>query len=154
MNGRETRIERLSLQLNKANWQGNKERARSLATKLETMLGDPTPECLQRYAQSWIMIHESRDNLEEAIRLEEKQIHAELAELQSGELDPYPNLVADTAESVHDGLYLQAMRYRKLGNLALAINCLKQAYSLEERYKVSSDNDVRALLAELTDNQT
>jgi hypothetical protein len=125
-------------------------RARQLAELLGAALGPYTPEHLEKsHVHPWILVWEARGNLQEAIRLAERDIARKRAEIEAGDFAPYPQLLLNAAEYLRDSLTFQAERYLKVGNKAKARDCLREVSVLCERYGVEPDEDVQALFQQL-----
>lgn len=150
MNAREAEIEELSTTLNRLYCSGDVAGTKQVAEKLSQLLGEPTPQIIERFIHSWILLWEARGDLEEAIRLQDQDIARERAEIEAGDYNAYPKLLAEAAEYLQDSLYLQAERCHELGSDMRAINYLSEACTIAEKYGVEVDEDVRALLARLT----
>jgi tetratricopeptide (TPR) repeat protein len=150
VNANEREIERLSRELSEHYHKPDLIRAAEVAAQLETLLGEPTPESLRWYVHDWILIHEARGNLQEAIRLQNLDIERKRKEIDAGDYDPYPHLIPGEIEYLQDSFYLQALRYERLGRTQDAIDCLLAILSLAKTYGIGPDEDSRALYARLT----
>jgi hypothetical protein len=146
---REDAIEALSAELNHLNWNDEPVRAREVADRLERLLGEPTPDSVRDYVQSWILIAEARGEIAEAIRLAEADLVCARAELARGGYESYPNALRKDVEYIQDSLHLQAERYLKLYDGASARRCLQEIYRLAEEYNIGPDEDVRELFEAL-----
>jgi hypothetical protein len=127
-------------------------RARQLAELLAAALGPYAPENLDKtHVHPWILVWEARGNLPEAIRLAERDIADKRAEIEAGDLAPYPQLLRSAAEYLRDSLTFQAERYLKAGNKAKARDCLREVSALCERYGWRPDEDVQVLFQQLNE---
>jgi hypothetical protein len=127
-------------------------RARQLAELLAAALGPYTPEKLDKtHLHPWILVWEARGNLQEAIRLAERDIADKRAEIEAGDLAPYPQLLLNAAEYLRDSLSFQGERYLKVGNQAKARDCLREVSALCERYGLAADEDVQVLFQQLNE---
>src|SRR5262249_29370994 len=80
-------------------------RARQLAEQLAAALGPYTPEHLEKYhVAAWTLVWEARGNLQEALRLAERDIARTRAEIDAGDFAEYPRLLLEAAEYLRDSL--------------------------------------------------
>src|ERR1700733_3079575 len=112
-------------------------RTQQIAELLAAALGPYNPEHLKKTdVHPWILVWEARGNLQEAIRLAERDIAGKRAEVEAGDFDPYPRLLLDQVEYLRDSLTFQGERYLKLGDKPKARDCLGELSVLCERYGV------------------
>ena len=123
--------------------------AKPAAELLAAALGEPTIESVRWYVHHWILICETRGNLEEASRLQNLDIVRKRAEIESGDFDAYSNLITEQVEYLQSSLFLHALRYVKLGKRQSAIDCLREVYDLGHRYGIGPDEDAEAFYVEL-----
>lgn len=123
--------------------------AKPVAERLATALGELTPERVKWYVHHWILVWETRGNLEEACRLQDVDIVRKRREIESGDFDAYTNLLTEQVEYLQNSLYLQALRYETRGNRRAAIDCLREVYDLSNRYGIAPDEDTRAFYVEM-----
>ena len=121
-------------------------RARELAEQLAAALGPYTPEHLKgSQVHPWILVWEARGNLQEALRLADRDIARKRVQIDAGDFAPYPHLLLEAAEYLRDSLEFQAERYLKVGDEAKARECLREMSDLGERYGLEPNEDVRVL---------
>ena len=149
MNLNDKLVEQLSDELLECNCKPDPVKSKQVAERLASVLGEATEECIRRYIHSWILIWEARGNLEEAVRLQNLDINRKRSEIEAGDYDRYPSLLPEEIEYLQDSLYLQAIRFEKLGNKHSAIDCLCEVYDLANRYGIGPDEDTQALYAKL-----
>lgn len=150
MDERDELIERLSAELGRCYYGGDRDGAARLADQLADVLGNSSPLKMDRYIQSWIQIWEARGDLNEAIRLANIDITRKRSEIEAGDFDPYPQLLQEEIEYLQDNLYMQAGRYDEIGNVGAAIECLRENLLLASRFGREPDPDVVSLLGSLT----
>ena len=92
---RDELIERLSAELGRCYYGGDRDGAARLADQLADVLGNSSPLKMDRYIQSWIQIWEARGDLNEAIRLANIDITRKRSEIEAGDFDPYPQLLQE-----------------------------------------------------------
>ena len=143
-------IDRLFSKLNHLYCNFETEAAKIIAEELAALLGTPTPESISRYVYAWELIWEVRGNIEEAIRIADLDIDRKRGEIESGDYDPYPEMLPEEVGYLRDAIYLQAERYNELGNSQKAIEYLNAGLALTARYGIQPDNDTQLLLAKLT----
>jgi hypothetical protein len=123
---------------------------RLLAELLAAVLGPYVPEALAKtYVHPWILVWEACGNLPEAIRVAGHDIADTRAEIEAGDLAPYPRLLLSPTEYLRDSLTFQAERYLKVGNKAKARDCLHEVAALSERYGLRPDEDVQVLFQQM-----
>jgi hypothetical protein len=121
-------------------------RARQLAELLAAALGPYDPEHLKgSHVHPWILVWEARGNLQEALRLAERDIARKRAQIDAGEFAAYPKLLLEAAEYLRDSLEFQAERYLKVGDEAKARECLHEMSVLGERYGLEPPEDWQVL---------
>ncbi len=150
MDERDELIERLSAEIGNRYYGGDRDGAARIADELANVLGNSSPQKMDWYIQSWIQIWEVRGDLNEAIRLANIDIARKRSEIEAGDFDPYPHLLQEQVEYLQDNLYMQAGRYEEVGDVAAAIECLKENLLLANRYGREPDPDVVSLMARLT----
>lgn len=143
-------IEQLHQELLDRHYQSDRTKAEDVADQLERVLGEPTEESLRWKVHSWVLIAEARGNIEEAIRLSVPDIARKRKEIESGDFDPYPELLAEQIEYLQDSLYLQALRYNRIGKTEHALECLRESIDVSQRFGFEPDNDSKSLYTQLT----
>lgn len=123
--------------------------AKPVAERLATALGELTPESVKWYVHHWILVWETRGNLEEACRLQDEDIVRKRREIESGDFDAFTNLLTEQVEYLQNSLYLQALRYEEHGNRHAAIDCLREVYDLGRRYGIGPGEDTQAFYVQL-----
>ena len=147
MSASEDEIQRLWKQLVEVYYTPDRlPQARQLAELLAAALGPYTPEHLEKYrVAAWALVWEARGNLQESLRLGERDIARVRAEIEGGDFAPYPKLLLEAAEYLRDSLEFQAERYLKVGDEAKARDCLHEMSVLGERYGLEPPEDWRVL---------
>ena len=110
MNMNDEQIHLITSRLIDANHLNKREDAFSLAFELEGILGSPPVNENHRYILNWIAVYEGKNKLNEAIRLGDIVIADKMSLLESGDLDDYPQLLAEDLEFLENELFLQAFR--------------------------------------------
>lgn len=142
-------IERLYNELMQCHRRSDLANAKPVAERLAAALGEPTAESVKWYVHHWILVWETRGNLEEACRLQDLDIVRKRREIESGDFDACTNLLTEQVEYLQISLYLQALRYQTQCNRHAAINCLREVYDLGTRYGLEPDEDTQAFYVEL-----
>lgn len=130
-------------------WSEKYVEAKPISDQLAEMLGNPTPESLRWHVHSWCLIYEARGDPAEAIRLADVDIARKRAEIEEGDFVHYPRLLGEAVLYLQDSLYIQALRYRRMGAVDMAMKCLVEACEFAERYNVPLDEDVKSMLSVL-----
>jgi hypothetical protein len=123
--------------------------ARAVAEDLAKLLGDPTDEPSFPHSCAWVAIHEARDDLGGAIRIEDAALARHRRDMKLRDYDKYPHALGEDVEHLQDSLYFQAERHIKLGQRNEAMVRLTEIYILADKYGVKPDEDVDALLEEV-----
>lgn len=127
-------------------WNDDATNSFIISEKLSAILGPPSEQSYKDYPEPWVLIYETRNQIEDAIRVAELEIMRRRSAILANEFDAYPRLKYEMVQYLQDGLYLQADRLNRNGESIKALCCLHEVYSLGSIYDSPPDDDVKELM--------
>jgi hypothetical protein len=134
-------------------WAPNKQRAVEFAEQLAVLLGEPNHMGAERFSEEWAAVFDARGDAEQAIRFADVTIQKLRADLDEFGAANYKDTewYREDAKDLLDALYLQSLRYLRIGRRQAAKERMNDASETSLRFGLQLDEDQLALIDELAE---